>query len=104
MVYGDDIEKNMKYIKYRMDYYYGKGYSNFYVFIQTDQGVCGWRIMVNVDSVYAAVQGINKIYPKWSYFFARNLGSNLIEEYAYFYRGMGSGMTNELVDLTKSLI
>jgi hypothetical protein len=80
---------------------YGKSNDNFFVFIQTDQDVNNWRVYVNVDAVFAAVQGINKLNPKWSYFFARNMGSNIMEEYEYFHTGMGSGFTSKLVDLTK---
>lgn len=104
MVYGDDLEKNMKYIKLRMDALYGKASFNFYVFIQTNKSINNWRIFVTADSVYAAVEGINKLFPKWSYFFTRNIGSNLIEEYVWFNKGFGTGITEYLYDVITILI
>ncbi len=76
--YRDDMEKTTKYIKYRMDELYGKESDNFYVFVQTDAVISGRYFWVNVDSVYAALNGINKLKPEWSYLFARNYGSKSI--------------------------
>jgi hypothetical protein len=36
LTYGDDLEKNSKYIKLRMDEFYGLEDDNFFIFIQSD--------------------------------------------------------------------
>jgi hypothetical protein len=103
-VYGDNTEKNLKYIKARMDQFYGKGLSNFYVFIQTDQDIEFWSIYLLAEAVYAAVEGINDLYPNWSYLFAKCAGSNVISDYVYFHNGVGNGFTKNLVEITTSII
>ncbi len=77
--YGDNVEMNLKYIKAKMDQFYGTTYSNFYVFIQTDQDIVSWSIYILSQAVYGAVEGINVLYPKWSYYFAKCSGSNVIK-------------------------
>jgi hypothetical protein len=94
----------MKYIKLRMDSLYGTVNYNFFVFIQTDQDVMTRRIFVLMDAVYASVEGINKLYPKWSYFFNRFIGSNVIPDYAYFHQGVGTGFTQSLLETLEILI
>jgi hypothetical protein len=60
--------------------------------------------MVFVQSVYAAVEGINELYPKWSYFFSLNFGSTNISEYVYFHSGMASGLTKDLFNAATAAI
>lgn len=77
-IYREDLQKNTKYIKSRMDELYGLANNYFYIFIQTDQTVTNQYFWVPVDQVYAGLNGISSKYPKWSYLFLRAYGSSKI--------------------------
>jgi hypothetical protein len=99
-VYGGDVEKCTRYIKMRMDYLFGMPSYFFMVLIQTQPTVGNRYIWVNHDSVFAALAGINKLYPQWSYFFSRNYGSDDPARNVYFTPGQrGKGITDELYSL-----
>lgn len=102
-VYSDDIEMNLKYIKARMDSFYGDTLINFYVYIQTDQKVYSNSIYA-MRSVYASLEGINELYPTWSYYFHLYTGTKDISLYTYFRNGVGSGFTQDLVGIVKSTV
>lgn len=84
ITYQDDIAKNIKFIKFRMDQLYGKTNSAFYIIIQTDEAISSAQYWVSMDYVYASLNGINKQYPKWSYLFVRHYGSKNIPDYSFF--------------------
>lgn len=56
--YGDDIEMNLKYIKAKMDSFYGTTLSNFYVYIQTDRVIYASSVFI-VRNAQASLEGIN---------------------------------------------
>ena len=62
--YQDDLAKNTKFIKFRMDDLYGKANSGFIVIIQTEEVISSRFFWVAIDSVYATLSGINKRYPE----------------------------------------
>jgi hypothetical protein len=83
-----------------MDSLFGKPLYYFHVIIQTDMVVSGCYAYVNFDGVYASLKGINQIYPKWSYFFTRDLGSSNITDYPYVTIGSkGNGITSWMYDI-----
>jgi hypothetical protein len=104
-VYRDDIEKTVKFIKYRMDERYGRQNDNFYIYIQTDQTIDSRYFWVEIDGVYASLSGINPIYPKWTYLFQRSYGSNKIVDYNFFTKGQkGKGIDQSLEKVIQTLI
>lgn len=103
--YQDDLVKNTKYIKFRMDSLYGKASSGFAIIIQTDETISSRYFWIAADSVYATLSGINKRYPKWSYLFSRNFGSNKIDKYVFFGKDeIGKGVTQNFLFEVISLI
>lgn len=103
--YQNDLVKNAKFIKFRMDDLYGKAYSGFCIIIQTDEVISSRYFWVAVDSVYATISGINKQYPKWSYLFYRVYGSKNIENYVFFGKDqIGREVTKNFLVEVKSLI
>ena len=105
VTYRDDMEKNAKFIKYRMDELYGKEGDNFYVIIQSDEALTNRYFWVQIDGVYASINGINKLYPKWSYLFSRNYGEKKMAEYSFFGKDQrGKGITNEILSSIKTFI
>lgn len=105
VTYRDDIEKNAKFLKYRMDELYGKNGDNFYVIIQTDEAFTNRYFWVTVDGTYASINGINKLYPKWSYLFSRSYGNTKIAEYSFISKDQrGKGITNDLLSSIKTFI
>lgn len=88
-----------------MDELYGKDGDNFYVIIQTDEAFTNRYFWVLVDSVYASINGINKLYPKWSYLFSRNYGEKKIAAYSFISKDQrGKGITNDLLSSIKTFI
>lgn len=88
-----------------MDELYGKDYDNFYVVIQIDEAMTYRYFWAQVDSVYATLNGINKLYPKWSYLFTRNYGLKNIAEYSFFGKDQrGKGITKDLLNTIQYFI
>ncbi len=88
-----------------MDKAYGSQHLNFYVFLQTKERANNHLIWVDNSGVYAGLQGINKIQPNWSYFFAKNLGYNRIEDYNLIKKDKkGVGITQAFKIQLKNII
>lgn len=78
---------------------------NYYIYIQTDQAATSRYLWVSVPHGYASLNGINPLYPNWSYLFQRSYGNKNIPEYSFFGTGKkGRGITKQFEDYVRSLI
>ena len=104
--YKSDVQANIAYIKKEMDKLYGNKDLNFYVYIQTEENVTTNRyVWITDEYVVAEFDHINKINPRWSYFFVKNFATKDSPDYAYITNGSsGPGITEEIKEAIKKVI
>jgi len=76
----DDVSANAVFIKSKLDKKYGTAGKYFFIMIQT-QSVEGTGMIMTDQHVWAQINGINLIYPQWSYFFFKSAGTSALEDY-----------------------